>query len=138
MPFAMPLGKQLDFINATQKGFYLSPLFGDTTASVVMTNNLIYLSLFYVPAYTYTSILSRRSSGTTGSAQTTRMGMYNCNPRTLEPTTLVFNTAETNVFSLSTDLSISISQTISAGLYYMAFIVSNIKNYTKSTRELPN
>ncbi|NDC96499.1 hypothetical protein EBZ38_17410, partial [bacterium] len=128
--FAMPLGKQIDFINATQKGFYLSPLFGDTGASSTMTNNLIYLSLFYVPAYTYTSILSRRSGGTTGSAQTIRMGMYNCNPRTLEPTTLVFNTAETNVFSLATDLSISISQTISAGLYYMAFITSNIGSGT--------
>ena len=125
--FGVPPGtRQLDFINATQKGYYLCPLFGDTNGSVAFTANYLYLALFYIPSYTYTSIAQRRSSGTTGTAQTIRMGVYNCNQKTLEPTTLLFNTAETNIFSLSSDLSISINQTIQAGLYYIAIISSNI------------
>ena len=132
--FANSLGlKQLDFVNATQKGYYLSPLLGETSASIPMTANVIYLVPFYIPNYTYTSILHRRSGGTTGSAQTIRMGVYNCNQKTLEPTTLLFNTAETNVFSLSTDLSISISQLITAGIYYTAIITANIGTGTFSS-----
>ena len=128
--FANPIGlKQQDFINATQKGYYITPyagfLSGDTP-----TTNLIYLTPVYLPTYTYTSVQAIRVGGTTGSATTIRMGLYNCNPKTFEPTTLVFNTAETNYFSSSASIAITISQAITAGFYWSAIILSNLSGST--------
>lgn len=128
--FANPIvQKQPDFVNATQKGYYITPLAGFLSGDTP-TANLIYLTPVYLPAYTYTSVQAIRSGGTTGAATTIRMGLYNCNPKTFEPTTLVFNTAETNYFSSSSNIAITISQTISAGFYWAAVVLANLTGST--------
>jgi hypothetical protein len=128
--FANPIvQKQPDFVNATQKGYYITPLAGFLSGDTP-TTNLIYLTPVYLPAYTYTSVQAIRSAGTTGAATTIRMGLYNCNPKTLEPTTLVFNTAETNYFSSSSNIAITISQAISAGFYWAAIVLANLAGST--------
>jgi len=130
--FANPVAqKQLDFMNATQRGYYVTPFAGFFSGDTP-TANLIYLTPVYLPAYTYTSVQAIRSAGTTGSATTIRMGLYNCNPKTLEPTTLIFNTAETNYFSSSANVAVTISQSISAGFYWAAIILANLTGSTVS------
>ena len=130
--FANSTYRQLDFTNATQKGYFILPL-SAFISGAAPTANLLYLLPVYLPSYTYTTIRAPRHSGTSGSATTIRMGLYNCNQKTYEPTTRVFETAETNHFSSTSNLDVTISQALSAGVYYTAIVFSNLSGSTFAT-----
>ena len=123
--------RQLDFINATQKGYFILPI-SAFISGATPTANTLYLCPVYLPKYTYTTIRAPRHSGTSGASTTIRMGLYNMDPKTMEPTTLVFETAETNHFSSSSDLDVTISQSLD-GLYYTAIVAANLSGSTFAT-----
>lgn len=124
---------QSSFINTTQEGYATQPYGLYMGGSFTPANDTLYLTPHIVIPSTYTKILTRRSSGTSGVNMRVRMGIYECDFDKLCPTTLITETADTAVGSLSTDFVITISQTLNKGLYFLACIFTSSGGWAASS-----
>jgi hypothetical protein len=88
----------------------------------------------YVPIFLPTCSLDRigmRSGGTVTTSGNTRLGLYNISATTGKPSTVVFDAGVVNVTATNTNYTITISQSINAGWYYLAFNTQT-GSYTRS------
>jgi hypothetical protein len=91
------------------------------TTSFTATANTTYYSPIFLPAFTADRIGFRTAAGTLLASGLTRLGIYNCNLTTGKPTTVLLDAGTVNTTGASSDFQITISQSISAGWYFMAF-----------------
>jgi hypothetical protein len=122
--FKNPLIQQ-SFINTTQEGFCSQPLGLYLGGSLTPANDILYLTPHIVIPATYTKIFIRRSSGTSGASMKVRMGIYECDFDKLCPTTLIAETADTSMGSVSSDVVITISQTLNKGIYFLGCVFTS-------------
>lgn len=124
---------QSSFINTTQET-YSSQLYGlFLGGSLAPTDNILYLVPSIVIPATYTKIFIRRSSGTAGANMKVRMGIYECDFDKLCPTTLIAETADTSMASTSSDVTITISQSLTKGIYFLACVFTSSSGWTGSS-----
>jgi hypothetical protein len=91
---------------------------GASSSSVLGTTSTTYYIPIFLPTFSADRISFRTSGGsTTGNY---RMGLYNASSTTGLPTTVAFDAGTVSVNAQNTDFSITISQSISAGYYYLA------------------
>ncbi len=93
---------------------------GGTPTSISTTVNTMYLVPYIVP---HTIKLDRLAINctTTGTSANAQIGIYNADSLQLNPTTLVLDAGSVSLQTTGIK-SITINQTLSGGLYYMAFI----------------
>ena len=123
---------QRAFVNSTQETYQLIG-YRLGTGGVGPVDGTIYLNHIFCPASTYTKIgLDAGFGGSSGASTTYRIGLYECDQATLAPVNRVYQSAQTNFFSLTTaivvtSLSISIPK---AGWYCVAFIMASKGSWT--------
>jgi len=124
---------QSSFINTTQET-YSSQLYGlFLGGSLAPADNILYLVPSIVIPATYTKIFIRRSAGTAGASMKVRMGIYECDFDKLCPTTLIAETADTSMASTSSDVTITISQSLTKGIYFLACVFTSSSGWTGSS-----
>ena len=123
---------QRAFVNSTQETYQLIG-YRLGTGGVAPVDGTIYLNHIFCPASTYAKIgLDAGFGGSSGASTTYRIGLYECDQATLAPVNRVYQSAQTNFFSLTTaivvtSLSISIPK---AGWYCVAFIMASRGSWT--------
>lgn len=123
---------QRAFINTTQEALPLIP-YRLGTSGVGPIDGTIYFNHVYCPASTYTKIgVQVGFGGTSGAGTTYRIGLYDCNQSTLAPVNRVYQSAQTNFFSLATAIQITgLSIVISKSAWYaVAFIMASRGSWT--------
>ena len=113
---------QSSFINTTQEGYCSCPYGLGQQGSAVPADNTLYLVPHIVIPATYTKIIARRGSGTSGASMKIRLGIYECNFDKLCPTTLIAETADTSMANSASDVTVTISQTLNKGIYFLACV----------------
>jgi hypothetical protein len=109
-------------LTAEQSTYYVTTK--PTTAVVITSSaNPVTNTTYYVPVFLPTTTFDRigthvASVSTTANA---RLGLYNVSPTTGKPTTVVFDAGTVSLAASNTEYNITISQSISAGYYYLAF-----------------
>jgi hypothetical protein len=91
---------------------------GASSNSLLGTTNTTYYIPIFLPTFSADRISFRTSGGTTTGNY--RMGLYNASSTTGLPTTVAFDAGTVSVNAQNTDFSITISQSITAGYYYLA------------------
>jgi hypothetical protein len=91
---------------------------GAASNSVLGTTNTTYYIPIFLPTFSADRISFRTSGGTTTGNY--RMGLYNASSTTGLPTTVAFDAGTVSVNAQNTDFSITITQSITAGYYYLA------------------
>lgn len=123
---------QRAFLNTSQEALPLMS-YRNGTGGVGPNSGQLYLNHVFCPAATYTKLGVYVGFGSASAANTTyRVGVYDCDQTTLAPVNRIYQSAETNFFSLSTSIlvsSLSIAIT-KAGWYYVAFIMANRGSWT--------
>ena len=79
---------------------------------------------FYSPIFLSGSTLDRisiRTDSTFSGTSAVRLGLYNTSSTTGKPSTVVLDAGQVSCTAASTNYEITISQTVSAGWYYLAF-----------------
>ena len=89
-------------------------------ASLNWAANTTYYIPIYLPTFSADRIAFTTSSVTGGTNGAVRMGLYNSSSTTGRPTTVVFDAGTVTATAISTEYSITISQNINAGWYYLA------------------
>lgn len=123
---------QRGFINTTQEALPLIP-YRLGAGGVGPADGTIYFNHVYCPASTYTKIgVQVGFGGTSGAGTTYRIGLYDCNQSTLAPVNRVYQSAQTNFFSLATAIQITgLSIVISKSAWYaVAFIMASRGSWT--------
>ena len=123
---------QRGFINTTQEALPLIP-YRLGTGGVGPSDGTIYFNHVYCPASTYTKIgVQFGFGGTSGAGTTYRIGLYDCNQSTLAPVNRVYQSAQTNFFSLATAIQITgLSIVVSKSAWYaVAFIMASRGSWT--------
>lgn len=123
---------QSSFINTTQEGYATAPFGLGMQGSAVPTDNTLYLVPNIVIPATYTKIMIRRGSGTAGASMKVRMGIYECDFDKLCPTTLILETADTSLASSTSDVTVTISQSLTKGLYFLACVFTGSSGWNAS------
>lgn len=113
---------QSSFINTTQEGYCSCPYGLGQQGGVVPADNTLYLVPHIVIPATYTKIIARRGSGTAGASMKIRLGIYECDFDKLCPTTLIAETADTSMANSVSDVTVTISQTLNKGIYFLACV----------------
>lgn len=126
--FKNPLIQQ-SFINTTQEGYCSQPLGLYLGGSITPANDILYLTPHIVIPATYTKIFIRRSGGTSGASMKVRMGIYECDFDKICPTTLIAETADTAMGSVSSDVVVNISQTLNKGIYFLGCVFTSSSGY---------
>lgn len=121
---------QSSFFNATQETYASAPYGTGLGGSLVPVDNTLYLVPHIVIPATYTKIMARRASGTAGASMKVRMGIYECDFDKLCPTTLITETADTSMASTASDVTITISQSLTKGIYFLAFVFTGSSGWT--------
>lgn len=100
------------------KGFGLAANTGQT-----FSDELTYYCPIILGAYTYDRLTIRTDSTHATAGQEVRLGIYNNDPATNKPSTVLLDAGRVSISSsASTNFEITISQTITtAGLYWLAF-----------------
>ena len=123
---------QRAFLNTSQEALPLMS-YRNGTGGVGPSSGQLYLNHVFCPAATYTKLGVYVGFGSASAANTTyRVGVYDCDQATLAPVNRIYQSAETNFFSLSTSIlvsSLSIAIT-KAGWYCVAFIMANRGSWT--------
>jgi hypothetical protein len=101
----------------------ISPTYYRTPVSSVSANTITHQRVYYTPIYiseatTLDRIAIRTSSGFIGST-TVRIGIYNNTNG--QPATVILDAGTVSVTASSTTYEITISQSLSAGIYWLAF-----------------
>ena len=95
-----------------------SHILGGGISSLLGTQNTTYYCPIFIPTCSVDRISFRTSGGsTTGNY---RMGLYNVSSTTGKPSTVVFDAGTVSANAQNTVFSITISQNIAAGWYYLA------------------
>lgn len=123
---------QSSFINTTQEGYCSCPYGLGMSGSVVPTDNTLYLVPHIVIPATYTKIIARRGSGTAGASMKIRLGIYECDFDKLCPTTLIAETADTSMANSASDVTVTISQTLNKGIYFLACVFTGSSGWNGS------
>ena len=89
-----------------------------STATFAMTANMTYYTPFFVPEETTFDRIACRTGGYSTTV-TARLGIYNSTNGL--PSTLVLDAGTVSAAAATTDYLITISQTLSAGFYWLAF-----------------
>lgn len=89
-----------------------------TNITAVTEDRTYYMPLFVPNTVTFSEITCRTGSTFSGTSLV-RLGLYNDSAGV--PTTVVFDAGQVSCTALSTSYSISISQTVNAGNYWLAF-----------------
>ena len=84
------------------------------------TNNVAYYMPVYLSASSYDRISIQTGASFSGTA-TIRLGLYNADSATGKPTTVAFDAGTVSCTAASTNYEITISQTVTAGWYFIAF-----------------
>ena len=124
---------QSSFINTTQEGFCSAPFGLGLQGSAVPTDNTLYLVPHIVIPATYTKIISRRSGGTAGASMKIRMGVYECDFDKLCPTSLILETADTSIANSASDITVTISQSLTKGIYFIACVFTGSSGWLGTT-----
>ena len=124
---------QSSFINTTQEGYVTQPYGLYIGGSITPADNILYLTPHIVIPATYTKILIRRAAGTSGVNMKVRMGIYECDFDKLCPTTLIAETADTAMGSVSSDVTVTISQTLNKGIYYLGCVFTSSSGWLGSS-----
>jgi len=130
--FKNPLIQQ-SFINTTQEGYCTQPFGLYIGGSLTPSDNILYLTPHIVIPATYTKIFIRRAGGTSGANMKVRMGIYECDFDKLCPTTLVAETADTAMGSTSSDVTVTISQTLTKGIYFLGCVFTSSSGWFASS-----
>lgn len=119
VPSWASVGGTPPFLVAPVSGWYLKPFTNETYSQDVPTLNTTYYIPIYLPATTFDRISIRTGASHTGTS-TNRLGLYNVSSTTGRPTTVVFDAGTVSATAANTNFEITISQTVSAGFYYLA------------------
>jgi len=124
---------QSSYINTTQEGYCTQPFGLYVGGSLTPADNILYLTPNIVIPATYTKIFIRRAGGTSGASMKVRMGIYECDFDKLCPTTLIAETADTAMGSTSSDVTVTISQTLNKGLYFLGCVFTSSSGWSASS-----
>ena len=114
------------FLTPEVAGYYIKRAqSGIATGSHILTEDRTYYLPVFLPTASYDRI-SIRTGDYAGTA-TVRLGLYNASATTGLPTTVVFDAGTVSPTAIDTNYEITISQSLSAGYYYMAF---NLQAFT--------
>jgi hypothetical protein len=115
------LASALDpLFNLKATGYYVRNGASTTNGTATLTNNVAYYMPVYLSASSYDRISCRTENSFSGTA-TIRLGLYNADATTGKPTTVVFDAGTVSCTAANTNYEITISQTVTAGWYFIAF-----------------
>jgi hypothetical protein len=106
--------------NLKATGYYVRNGASVALSDTTLTNNVAYYMPIYLAASSYDRISCRTGASFSGTA-TIRLGLYNADATTGKPTTVVFDAGTVSCTAISTSYEITISQTLTAGWYFLAF-----------------
>jgi hypothetical protein len=118
LKWATPASSTTNFYVPTGRSFYVKQSIASVT-TVTATEDVTYFSPVYLPACTLDRI-GANSANTFSGSSTVRLGIYNNGTNNL-PTTVLLDAGTLNFTNPGDNLEITISQTISAGIYWLAF-----------------
>ena len=101
-------------------GFYYRPAPGRTDATTTIVSSTYYLP-FFVPAKGTFDRIAIQTSSTYVGTGAVRMGIYNNDVATNKPSTVVLDAGTVATTAASTVYEITISQTLTGGVYWLAF-----------------
>lgn len=97
---------------------------GTKTTGALADSTLIEDTTYYIPVFlknlTYNQIICRGPQAAVTGTLTVRLGIYNADSTTLLPSTVLLDAGTVSITASGTDYAITISQTPSAGYYYLA------------------
>lgn len=110
-------------ITSSITNWYLKAFGLATNSDQSFSDELTYYCPIILGAYTYDRLTIRTGSGHTTAGQEVRLGIYNNDPATNKPSTVLLDAGRISISALNaTNFEITISQTITtAGLYWLAF-----------------
>jgi len=120
---------QSSYINTTQEGYPTQPFGLYAGGSLTPADNILYLIPNIVIPSTYTKIILKRGSGTSGANMKVRMGIYECDFDKLCPTTLITETADTAMGSVASDVTVTISQILNKGIYFLGCVFTSSSGF---------
>jgi hypothetical protein len=112
-------------LNQRVTGQYTLNTVSDSISSGTRVLNTVYYSPIFLKAGTYDRILLGTGSGHTNTT-VVRMGLYNASTTTGLPTTVAFDAGTVSCTAATTNYTITISQTIATGWYYLAMVAQTV------------
>lgn len=106
--------------NLKPTGYYVRNGASVAVGNTTFTNNVAYYMPVYLSASSYDRISIQTNASFSGTA-TIRLGLYNADAATGKPTTVAFDAGTVSCTAASTNYEITISQTVTAGWYFIAF-----------------
>jgi hypothetical protein len=113
--FVGPAGPK-DTISMVSTYYYTAPA---SNSSVSVTEDVIYFLPLVVPETTTFDRITCRSGSTHAGTSTVRLGIYNDSSG--KPNSLILDAGTVSVTASNTAYEITINQTLSAGIYWLAF-----------------
>jgi hypothetical protein len=98
-------------------------------------NRIYYTPIFIPSTLTFDRISVRTTSNFSGTA-VARMGIYNNDPATSKPTTVVLDAGTISMTAINTAYEITINQTLTAGMYWLAFVIQTSATNNSCTSAL--
>jgi hypothetical protein len=99
---------------------YLAPV-GTVASLYLPTFNITRYTPIFVPVSLNFDRISIRTNTDYFGTSTVRLGVYNCNTSTGKPSTVKFDAGTVNASAVNTNYEITITQTLAAGYYFLAF-----------------
>jgi hypothetical protein len=116
----------------TQSGNYIrTETFNVNTSTADVDVDVTYLTPIFIPVTQTYSRIAIRTGITFSGSTIVRLGLYNHDVSTGQPTTVLLDAGTVNAVSINTVYEITISQSLSAGIYWLA---SNCISATANNR----
>jgi len=114
---------------APVSGYYIKPFTTETFSQDYPVEDTTYYIPIYLPTASFDRISLRTGASHSGTS-TNRLGLYNVSSTTGRPTTVVFDAGTVSASAANTNYEITISQSITAGYYYLAINQQSVSGAT--------
>lgn len=114
-----------------QRSSYYYTFFPYSTFGISLTEDVTYYTPFFVKQSTTYDQIALRTSTISGGNIVVRLGIYNHDDVTGKPSTVVVDGGTVTATTSSTISTVTISQTLSVGWYWLAL---NMQSFTATTR----
>lgn len=128
----LPYARSIPLVSGA---YYTGPLLTAPGANTA-TNNTCYYSPFYVSATTVFETMFFTTSTSFSGTATVRLGIYNFNTTTAQPSTVLLDAGTISATTVGTAYQITINQSLSPGWYWLAFVTQGAAT-TNSFRAYP-
>jgi hypothetical protein len=100
--------------------YYTPPIMSSTSNLTYSANTTYYLPFFVRQTYTFTRIAFNTGSTSVTGTGLVRLGIYNNNSSTDQPSTVLLDAGTVSVTANNTQYTITISQQLNPGVYWLA------------------